>query len=197
MIAMQYPIALPTDYDMGIIRRRVAEKGATFDGRPGLLCKAFLISERSRGAPLNQYAPFYVWKETEALWDFVAGSGFDGIVVSFGRPDILTWLPITVEVRQTLRRDAVRSALREDMPIPVDAELPAFRKTQVEASRSALANDPGIALQVLAANVERWSMVRFTLRYDQSTTIPSGAHAYEVLHFSTHASDGLLGGNRA
>ena len=184
MIAKQYPIALPTDYDMNIIRRRVADKGEAFDERPGLLFKAFLISERIRGAPLNQYAPFYVWNETAALWDFVAGDGFDGIVKSFGRPAILTWLPLTVEIRRGLRRDAVRSALREDMPIPVDVDLPAFRKAQVEANKSALADDPGIALCLIAANIERWSMVRFTLRYDQPTASPSGAHAYEVLHLS-------------
>jgi hypothetical protein len=184
MIAKQYPIALPTDYDMNIIRRRVAGKGETFDGRPGLLFKAFLISERSRGAPLNQYAPFYAWNETAALWDFVAGDGFDGIVKSFGRPSILTWLPLTIEIRQGLRRDAVRSALRVDMPIPVDADLPAFRRAQVEANKSALANDPGIALCLTAANIERWSMVRFTLRYDQPAETAPRTQAYEVLHLS-------------
>lgn len=184
MIAKQYPIALPTDYDMNIIRRRVAEKGKAFDAYPGLLFKAFLISERGRGAPLNQYAPFYVWKETEALWDFVAGSGFGGIVESFGRPSILTWLPLALEIHQEFRRDAVRSALREDMSIPFDADLPVFRKTQGEALKSAIASDSGIALQVAAVNIEHWSMVRFTLRYDQPAAIVPGAQAYEVLHLS-------------
>ncbi len=70
------------------------------------------------------------------------------------------------------------------MPIPIDANLPAFRKAQVEANKSALAHDLGIALQVVAANIERWSMVRFTLRYEQPTAIPSGGQAYEVLHLS-------------
>jgi hypothetical protein len=184
MIAKQYPIPLPTDYDMQIIRRRVAEKGGTFDKRPGLLFKAFLISERVRGASLNQYAPFYVWNETEALWDFVAGSGFDGIIESFGRPAILTWLPLSIEIRQGLRRDAVRSALREDMPIPLEADLPKLRKEQIDGCKSAMASEPGIALQLVAANIERWSMVRFTLRYDQPTATAPGTHAYEVLHLS-------------
>src|ERR1700722_2317572 len=85
MIAKQYSIALPADYDMGIIRRRVAERGARFDSFPGLYLKAFLIRERGRaGAVGNEYAPFYLWPETEALWDFVAGDGFRAIVDGFG-----------------------------------------------------------------------------------------------------------------
>lgn len=184
MISMQYPIVLPTDYDMGIIRRRVSGRGASFDDRPGLLFKAFLISERERGAPLNQYAPFYVWNETGALWDFVAGDGFGGIVESFGRPSILTWLPWSVEFRGSLRRDEVRSALREDLPIPLGANLPALRRVQIEESKAALADDPAIALRMVGANVESWTSVRFTLRYDRPGTVPPDAHAYEVLHLS-------------
>jgi Domain of unknown function (DUF4865) len=42
MNAMQYEISLPADYDMGIIRDRVATRGATFDDYPGLGLKAFL-----------------------------------------------------------------------------------------------------------------------------------------------------------
>jgi hypothetical protein len=46
MIAMQYQINLPADYDMGIIRTRVARTGHLLDHYPGLGVKAFLIRER-------------------------------------------------------------------------------------------------------------------------------------------------------
>lgn len=185
MIAKQYPIGLPTDYDMGIIRRRVREKGTIFDAWPGVLFKAFLISERSRGAAQNQYAPFYVWNDTGALWDFVAGDGFGGIVSSFGRPSILTWLPWSVEIREDLRRDAVLSASREDAPIPPRAALPAFRAEEIKRSRAAMASDPAIAISVTGANIEHWTAVRFTLRYDRPDTVEPDAQAFEVLHLAT------------
>ncbi len=36
LFAMQYEITLPTDYDMGIIRKRVAVGGSALDDRAGL-----------------------------------------------------------------------------------------------------------------------------------------------------------------
>jgi hypothetical protein len=97
MIAMQYVFTLPADYDMGRIVDRVRQKGAVFDDFPGLLFKAFLMSEAGRdGAVANRYAPFYVWHSPEALRDFLAGPGFAALVASFGRPSIRTWLPLKV-----------------------------------------------------------------------------------------------------
>jgi Domain of unknown function (DUF4865) len=62
MIAKQYSIALPSDPDMGIIRRRVDERGPAYDTFPGLHFKAFRIRERGRfGSIANEYAPFYVF----------------------------------------------------------------------------------------------------------------------------------------
>ena len=46
MIAMQYRFALPTDYDMGIVRRRIVEKGPLLDDFPNLKFKAYLWAER-------------------------------------------------------------------------------------------------------------------------------------------------------
>lgn len=46
MHAMQYEITLPGDYDMGIIRHRVATKGAGTDTFGGLGLKAYAIRER-------------------------------------------------------------------------------------------------------------------------------------------------------
>jgi hypothetical protein len=61
MHAMQYEITLPADYDMEIIRERVATRGAALDDFAGLGLKAYLIRERGvDGSPVNQYAPFYL-----------------------------------------------------------------------------------------------------------------------------------------
>ena len=47
MLAMQYSFTLPADYDMDIIRRRVASKGPLIDGLPGLGFKAYLYARRA------------------------------------------------------------------------------------------------------------------------------------------------------
>ena len=134
MIAKQYSIALPADYDMGIIRRRVAERGARFDSFPGLYLKAFLIRERGRaGAVGNEYAPFYLWPETEALWDFVAGDGFRAIIDGFGRPAIRNWLTLGVETRARLRPTAVLAATRSETELAPAHDLIALRRDEIDA----------------------------------------------------------------
>jgi hypothetical protein len=93
MIAAQYEITLPADYDMGIIRRRVAERGSALDDRAGLGLKAYLVRDVSDGSPVNAYAPFYLWHDPAALAAFHwEGQGFAGIVRDFGRPTVRTWI---------------------------------------------------------------------------------------------------------
>jgi len=67
MYAMQYAINLPADYDMQIIRDRVAETGHLMDGFAGLEFKAYLIREKAEGATRNAYAPFYVWRDIDGM----------------------------------------------------------------------------------------------------------------------------------
>lgn len=91
MHAMQYEITLPADYDMGIIRERVASKGALLDGWPGLGLKAYCVRERAEGSPVNQYSPFYLWRTVEGMNAFLWGDGFRGLCESFGRPVVQQW----------------------------------------------------------------------------------------------------------
>lgn len=68
---------------MGIIHERVAKKGHLLDTFPGLGLKAYLVREREAGAPVNQYAPFYLWNTPEGMNSFLWGPGFQGIVNDF------------------------------------------------------------------------------------------------------------------
>lgn len=93
MIAAQYEIALPTDYDMRIIHRRIAERGSALDDRAGLGLKAYLVRDVADGSTDNAYAPFYLWTDPDALAAFHwGGGGFAGIVRDFGRPAVRTWI---------------------------------------------------------------------------------------------------------
>ena len=94
MLAMQYGFVLPADYDMGIVRRRIAEKGHLLDQFPRLRFKAYLSADR-RGARLptrhNLYAPFYLWDDAEGMNAFLGSSGFAGVAQAFGWPEVRTW----------------------------------------------------------------------------------------------------------
>lgn len=96
--AMQYEIGLPADYDMGVIRRRVADRGHLLDQWEGLGVKAYLMRERGvRGSPVNQYAPFYLWNTVAGMNSFLWGGGFQGICDDFGRPSARQWTGVAFE----------------------------------------------------------------------------------------------------
>lgn len=88
MLAKQYTITLPADYDMKSIRERVRGRAGGCDAFPGLAFKALLITERANGSAVNRYAPFYLWHETSATNEFLYGDGFAALQGSFGRPVI-------------------------------------------------------------------------------------------------------------
>src|SRR5579884_1167012 len=92
MLAKQYSITLPADYDMGIIRRRVAERSAPYDTLEHLGLKAFLITEKGvYDSNENSYAPFYVWQSEQGMFDFLFGEKFKGLTESFGWPPVHMW----------------------------------------------------------------------------------------------------------
>jgi hypothetical protein len=187
MIIKQYTISLPADYDMGIIRARVAKAAAVYDTFPGLHFKAFLIRERGRfGAIGNEYAPFYVWPSTEALWGFVAGDGFRGIIDSFGWIPIRVWLNLDLRTRTDLKRANVRAATREQAPLADGCDLATLRRDEIAGNIAAVEGNPRIVARVVAVNTERWKIVRFTLWSCRQDELPTSAteDSFEVLHLS-------------
>ena len=92
MQAMQYEITLPADYDMAIIRDRVATKGTMTDDFQGLGLKAYAIRERGvDGSAVNQYAPFYLWASIDGMNSFLWGRRVRGTLARLrppGRPAV-------------------------------------------------------------------------------------------------------------
>ncbi|EGD49579.1 hypothetical protein Cpap_4017 [Ruminiclostridium papyrosolvens DSM 2782] len=61
MIATQYKIILPSDYDMIIITDRVKNNGYITDGFGNLKLKLYLITEkRGNNSLSNSYSPFFL-----------------------------------------------------------------------------------------------------------------------------------------
>lgn len=184
MIAMQYAITLPADYDMAIIRRRIADKGHLLDDFPGLAFKAWLHASRDdRELPSrdNLYAPFYLWHDSEGMNAFLGGAGFATLARDFGRPPVRTWIPWQAELATDLH-DAV-CATRELVAIPAQADLAELHAAETAAARQDRA--AGALATISAYDPTGWTLLRLRL---WPTPRPDPAHADRQLYRVGHVS---------
>ncbi|MDG6108437.1 DUF4865 family protein [Dactylosporangium aurantiacum] len=192
MLAMQYTMTLPADYDMRVIRERVRRAGHALDDRAGLALKAYLIRERGvEGSRVNQYAPFYVWNEPAAMTHFlIGGGGFQNIVRDFGRPPVAQWTGVaavrggaagapTAAVRQLV---ALPQPAEGDAPVAIDDALAALH---------ALEGHPDLHTAALAYDPRDWQLLRFTLWHHRVPADQPAGERYEVLHLSAPELDRL------
>ncbi|MFJ9951621.1 DUF4865 family protein [Kitasatospora sp. NPDC091207] len=188
MHAMQYEITLPADYDMGIIHRRVADKGHLLDAYPGLGLKAYLVRERGHDrSPVNQYAPFYLWRTPEGMNSFLWGPGFRGLSADFGRPAVRHWLG--AGLRRGVAAGSVVAATRRLERVPEGTD-PA---EAVEAALAALPDDPGLHTAAVAVDPDRWELLRVALWTGPAPEADPGTR-YRVLHLSAPELDRLPAG---
>ncbi|MFG2917478.1 DUF4865 family protein [Kitasatospora sp. NPDC048298] len=209
MHAMQYEITLPADYDMGVIRRRVADKGHLLDAHPGLGLKAYLVRERGRhGSPVNQYAPFYLWRTAEGMNGFLWGPGFRGLSADFGRPAVRHWLgaglvhgastvpaasagPVGLggPVRVAETAGPPTTATRETVRLPE----PADPAEAVERAIAELPAHPALHTAAVAVDPSRWELLSFALWHGPAPEDVPGIR-YQVLHLSRPELDRLSAG---
>ncbi|MEV0189508.1 DUF4865 family protein [Kitasatospora purpeofusca] len=188
MHAMQYEITLPADHDMRTVHRRIATKGPLLDGWPGLGLKAYLVRERGLdGSPVNQYAPFYLWRTTEGLNSFLLGPGFRTLCADFGRPAVRHW------IGAGLRRGPAAAgpagpvaATRLTERLPEDAD-PA---EAVERALAELPDHPDLHTAAVALDPARWELLRIALWHAGAPAGASGTR-YRVHHLSSPELDRL------
>lgn len=181
MYAMQYEITLPADYDMRIIRDRVAAKGHLLDHFPSLGLKAYLIRERGRdGSLVNQYAPFYLWAATDGMSRFLwGGGGFSALAGSFGRPEVQTWTGIGVK-RGSDFPSMPRMATKSVEMLPPDADPQEFVQ-RAEEAMAERAERAGVCVVACGIDPGRWQLMHFALWKQEAPPCPN-ALRYEVLH---------------
>lgn len=161
MIAMRYRIALPADYPMEIIERRIAERGHLTDGLPGLGLKAYLYSRAGEdGAVANAYAPFYLWRTSEGMRDFLSGPGFAALCGSFGRPVVESAVAWFGEWKNDVAE--ARYAAVERLLLPAGEGVDAWRAAQ-EGWRESLWNGDGELAVAAAFDPASWTLVRLRL----------------------------------
>ncbi|WP_233840016.1 DUF4865 family protein [Dyella sp. 2HG41-7] len=183
MITMQYRIVLPADYDMAIIRKRIAERGHLTDDFPRLAFKAYLYADRTAAYAKdreNLYAPFYLWRDTEGMNAFLGGAGFAGVIDSFGRPVVNTWSVWHAQVATDL--SIATYATREIAPIAHHIALGELRDTeharvQEDVERGALA-------AVTAFDPTHWTLLRFRLWRNVVEVADKNIDVYQVGHIS-------------
>jgi hypothetical protein len=181
MHATQYELTLPADYDMGIIRGRVARVGHLLDDWDGLGLKTYLLRERGvHGSPVNQYAPFYLWNTVEGMNRFLWGGAFQGLVNDFGRPEVLGWSGLAYEEGGAAGSPAV-VAVRRRQPSTEGGELAAVMENAVGETRR-LAGESGAVLAATAVDPHRWELVHFSL-WEHDTPKAEG-DVFQVLHLS-------------
>lgn len=162
MIAMQYSFALPADYDMAIVRQRIASKGHLLDDFDGLHFKAYLHASRDRDVLAtreNLYAPFYLWRDSAAMQRFLSSAGFAQLTQAFGWPVIRCW-PVWDAYLSPEARHATLASRELDAIAPYSA-LDVLRQNdhtllQRDIERGALA-------AVNAFEPTTWTRVRFRL----------------------------------
>jgi len=184
MIAMQYQVTLPADYDMNIIRNRVARTGHLLDQYPGLGVKAFLIREKGvAGSTVNEYAPFYLWRDAGGAASFLwSGVGFTAIVRDFGRPVVQTWIGGTSRAVGPGLDDA-RYALRTTRALGDDDDI-VSATAEADRHLTAELQTPGTVLAAYGVDPRTWQLVTFTLHSDRPDGLAAGSVPYEVLHVS-------------
>ncbi|MEP7454675.1 DUF4865 family protein [Phyllobacterium sp. SB3] len=189
MIAMQYSFTLPADYDMGIIDRRITEKGPLLDNFPNLAFKAYLTARREDETQSreNLYAPFYLWRHERGLNDFVCGAGFAAVSQSFGRPSIKTWIVWQAEISVAI--SSAVFATREISPIEPDTSMAELRRHESEKAAADVKNNGAVAA-VSAFNPTNWTRIRFRL-WGKLPPLKdnAGLQTYKIGHLSLPKAD--------
>jgi len=179
MLAMQYSIQLPVNYDTALIRQRVSQRSKLFDDHNGLVHKSFLYNDSDK-----IYAPFYVWQDVIEAQKFLLNDLFHGVIETFSRCRVRSWFVIHMAYGNRAVRPAF--ALRETDIIAPEEKLDPFlqqeKKLQID-----LLQDDNLYMQLVALDADRWEILRFSLWKDKASAArpSSDAHLeYDVLHVS-------------
>ncbi len=182
MHAMQYEITLPADYDMRIIERRIATRGPLLDDLAGLGLKAYAIRRHGRGgSTVNQYAPFYLWKNVEQMTAFILGPGFRSLCDAFGRPSVRHWVGVSFEPGKAFGARPV-AATRTVKRLDPAGELSALAAGGDLAPRHR--GHPDLHSTALLLDPYQWELVRFCLWKGKTAAPGAPGTRYEVLHVS-------------
>lgn len=188
MITMQYSFVLPADYDMAVVRERIATKGPLLDDLPGLVFKAYLYALE----PEQAYAPFYLWRDEEAMHGFLNGPAFAGVTRAFGWPSVRTWTPWHATVGVAVRE--ARFATRSSKVIAPYAALAELRLQEEVLAQQMLAQ--GALAVVVGFEPVTWTVTRLALWRDAAAGAGEGTGGAGGVTSAVSAASGDADGGR-
>lgn len=173
MIAMQYKISLPDDYDMEIIRKRVRDNGYKTDGFQDLLFKAYLISEKGTfGNEKNEYAPLYFWKSNQGMNRFIFEGFYDNILQSFG------WQHINIGIVSIC--DWENNFEQSNFVLEIENVI---APTQQMKPLGFSSDFPDCTGKAVVYNPDKWRAAEFYF-FEKAPGLPAHSKLYNLLYLS-------------
>lgn len=178
MIASQYNIILPSNYDMNIIRKRVEDNGYKTDGFDDLKFKLYLITEKGKNNNLqNSYCPLYLWKDSNGLNKFLFNGFYDNIITSFGWQNVNIGIPLIDTTTQRIKEsNFLFEIIREIEPQESLNNL----KNKIDKSIPKIEN----AEYVVIYNPDKWKYHVFYFIDDLRKITTEKGTIYDILHIS-------------
>ena len=187
MIIVYYAHRLPADHDLATLRRWLKERGAVWDQVPELYFKAVLLREAGRfGAIANCFASLYLWRQDKAFRDWLVRGGYKIVTDSIGRADIETYFALDAFRGQA---GEARFLYREDVTIPLDAELTNAFAREIELARER-ATKPDVVSAIVGLDPRNWKFLRVLLSEAEPDASARGV-AYQIAHLSRPLLDTL------
>ncbi|WP_394139986.1 DUF4865 family protein [Cytobacillus oceanisediminis] len=178
MIATQYKIILPSDYDMNIIKDRVKRNGHKTDGFQDLKFKLYLITEKGINRnKQNSYSPLYLWKYSSGLNKFLFDGFYDNILNSFGWQRVNVGIPLIDTTSSNIKESKYlyhitgRIQPQEsllNLKDKIAAELPVMENTDY----------------LVTYNPDKWEYEAFYFLTDLNIINELNGVFYKILHIS-------------
>ncbi|MFC4270896.1 DUF4865 family protein [Sneathiella chungangensis] len=176
MLAMQYSVRLPQDFDMAQIHQHVAARSPLFDGCPGLSHKFYLYDSEE-----HVYAPFYIWENAQYAQDFLLNNLFNGVIEAFGRPRVRSWQVIAFDYGPSREDPTFMKSAIDKVP----ASRPVGELMRKEKERHAsLLKTPGLYAHMVLLDPDRWEKGEFSFwhRRDQARPVEADCvYGYDIL----------------
>lgn len=177
MIAMQYNINLPSDYDMKIIKKRVEENGHKTDGFKDLVFKAYLLTENGKDGNIqNTYEPLYLWGNSDGMNNFIFNGYFDNILNSFG------WININIGITYAIElQEGFQSSQYILEEYKVINPIKSLRKICIKNDFEVIDDNSG---EVIIYNPDKWKYVKYTFIKQRRENIPENMRMLKISHIS-------------
>ena len=178
MIATQYKIILPSDYDMNIIKNRVRNKGYKTDGFEDLKFKLYLITEKGTNKSVqNSYCPLYLWKDSNGLNKFLFNGFYDNIINSFGWQKVNVGIPLidttTCKIKDSkyafeITREISPQKSLNNLKDKIEKDIRSIEETEY----------------IVIYNPDKWKYHVFYFINNLSKMKLEGGIIYDILHIS-------------